>query len=334
MTNQQRDTIREALRRARTFIQYARYELEPGESQVGDQFPRQGCADKEIARLSAALAELDAPETQAMADHYYPCAKCGKIRTADQGGRIFTVCDECWPQLNTNSLETVLACIVCGGDRTVLGPYGESLESCPTCSPVSPPASPEGQCRFCGGTGKAIKVDALEVKDGKLVSVNPREADCICCDGTGFATPDASPEGERVHSDGIVKGAGEGDAGECECRKLRDAMEAIDATLCDCRYGSERPLVGECNCDIHAAHRIARAALSTPCKPDARDELIREAVEALARFVTSTPTFEYERCREGALGAWFAASDFVLGAAVHKKLVEHLEAGRGKRTHD
>ena len=26
----------------------------------------------------------------------YPCATCGKLRTADEGGTTFTICDECW----------------------------------------------------------------------------------------------------------------------------------------------------------------------------------------------------------------------------------------------
>ena len=26
----------------------------------------------------------------------YPCADCGILRSERQGGRIFTVCDECW----------------------------------------------------------------------------------------------------------------------------------------------------------------------------------------------------------------------------------------------
>jgi len=26
----------------------------------------------------------------------YPCVDCGKLRTAGEGGTIFTVCDECW----------------------------------------------------------------------------------------------------------------------------------------------------------------------------------------------------------------------------------------------
>lgn len=26
----------------------------------------------------------------------YPCADCGKMRSQDQGGTTFTVCDKCW----------------------------------------------------------------------------------------------------------------------------------------------------------------------------------------------------------------------------------------------
>jgi len=26
----------------------------------------------------------------------YPCLDCGKMRTKDEGGTTFTVCDECW----------------------------------------------------------------------------------------------------------------------------------------------------------------------------------------------------------------------------------------------
>jgi len=26
----------------------------------------------------------------------YPCADCGCMRSESQGGKIFTVCDECW----------------------------------------------------------------------------------------------------------------------------------------------------------------------------------------------------------------------------------------------
>lgn len=26
----------------------------------------------------------------------YPCDECGKLRSGDEGGTVFTVCDECW----------------------------------------------------------------------------------------------------------------------------------------------------------------------------------------------------------------------------------------------
>ena len=26
----------------------------------------------------------------------YPCATCGKMRSKNEGGTVFTVCDECW----------------------------------------------------------------------------------------------------------------------------------------------------------------------------------------------------------------------------------------------
>ena len=47
-----------------------------------------------------------------------------------------------------------------------------------------------------------------------------------------------------------------------EERQLRweadEALQDIDATLCACRYDNK----AGCNCDIHAAHAIARAALT------------------------------------------------------------------------
>jgi hypothetical protein len=29
-------------------------------------------------------------------DEVYPCADCGKLRSKNQGGTIFAVCDRCW----------------------------------------------------------------------------------------------------------------------------------------------------------------------------------------------------------------------------------------------
>lgn len=44
-----------ALEKARTFIEYARYELQDGKAELGDQFPRKADADEAIARINAAL---------------------------------------------------------------------------------------------------------------------------------------------------------------------------------------------------------------------------------------------------------------------------------------
>lgn len=29
-------------------------------------------------------------------ERIYPCADCGKMRSKNEGGTVFTVCDECW----------------------------------------------------------------------------------------------------------------------------------------------------------------------------------------------------------------------------------------------
>lgn len=31
-----------------------------------------------------------------MSERIYPCGKCGTLRTEAEGGRVFTVCDDCW----------------------------------------------------------------------------------------------------------------------------------------------------------------------------------------------------------------------------------------------
>lgn len=35
----------------------------------------------------------------------YPCAECGMPRTKDQGGTIFTVCDDCWGKAHSIMIE-------------------------------------------------------------------------------------------------------------------------------------------------------------------------------------------------------------------------------------
>jgi hypothetical protein len=46
-----------ALKKAKSFIEYARYELQPGKAQLGDQFPRQDDADAVLGLIEAALRE-------------------------------------------------------------------------------------------------------------------------------------------------------------------------------------------------------------------------------------------------------------------------------------
>lgn len=29
-------------------------------------------------------------------DRIYPCSDCGVLRSEEEGGKIFTVCDDCW----------------------------------------------------------------------------------------------------------------------------------------------------------------------------------------------------------------------------------------------
>lgn len=46
---------------------------------------------------SAEQAEAElAAERGKVEERLYPCADCGKLRTKDEGGTTFTVCDECW----------------------------------------------------------------------------------------------------------------------------------------------------------------------------------------------------------------------------------------------
>ena len=33
-------------------------------------------------------------------ERIYPCSMCGKLRSKDEGGTTFTVCDECWEKIH------------------------------------------------------------------------------------------------------------------------------------------------------------------------------------------------------------------------------------------
>lgn len=54
------------------------------------------------------------PEESPYEDHHdalqkgslYPCHKCGKLRTKEEGGTTFTICDECWDKAHPKSIDT------------------------------------------------------------------------------------------------------------------------------------------------------------------------------------------------------------------------------------
>jgi hypothetical protein len=52
-------TLEQALRRARMFIEYARYELKDGTADVGEQFPHKNDATTAIQEIDLALANHD-----------------------------------------------------------------------------------------------------------------------------------------------------------------------------------------------------------------------------------------------------------------------------------
>ena len=55
-------SLKTGLEWVKSFIEYARYELEPGEMQPGDQFPRQADADKAIRILEKEIAKRKGQE--------------------------------------------------------------------------------------------------------------------------------------------------------------------------------------------------------------------------------------------------------------------------------
>lgn len=45
------------------------------------------------------LTPNPAPEREkrcGKSDRIYPCSDCGVLRSEEEGGKIFTVCDDCW----------------------------------------------------------------------------------------------------------------------------------------------------------------------------------------------------------------------------------------------
>lgn len=88
-----------------------------------------------------------------------------------------------------------------------------------------------------------------------------------------------SPRKDRLYGDMQPDPSGDWtphDAAAKEIRRLREALENVDATLCECRYTSKPG----CNCDVHASHKIIYLALasSTPPSPKAKGEIDADKV--------------------------------------------------------
>ena len=87
----------------------------------------------------------------------YPCKKCGTLRSEDEGGKIFTLCDGCWDD-NGNGNAPKL-CPFCGGKarlRSVdrfpgLGIREEKFAyyyQCDVCACQGPWAKTEGNAKM------------------------------------------------------------------------------------------------------------------------------------------------------------------------------------------
>jgi hypothetical protein len=99
-------------------------------------------------------------------------------------------------------------------------------------------------------------------------------------------------------------------ARERESRKQAEAaLREVDGTLCECRYDDDEI---DCNCDLHAAHKIIAAALSKPIPQESRkqaeDQAFNAGIEAAA-----------ERVRDGS-----ARSAYSEIGAIHAKWVRAL----------
>jgi len=71
---------------------------------------------KVLARESGSLKPKEKPPNKDT-ERIYPCDMCGKLRSKDEGGTTFTVCDECWNKLHPKlPKEKPPFSAGCGGD--------------------------------------------------------------------------------------------------------------------------------------------------------------------------------------------------------------------------
>jgi Zn finger protein HypA/HybF involved in hydrogenase expression len=59
----------------------------------GDWVTDDQCLNKVCQKVDEIIDYLNKQEPK---EPTYPCDDCGKLRTKEEGGTVFTVCDECW----------------------------------------------------------------------------------------------------------------------------------------------------------------------------------------------------------------------------------------------
>lgn len=80
-----------------------------------------GCCE-----ICDALRALDKPCDD---DRIYPCDDCGKMRSKNEGGTTFTVCDECWDKQHGKNKP----CETCEGSGGEWSDGGKVYDECPDC---------------------------------------------------------------------------------------------------------------------------------------------------------------------------------------------------------
>lgn len=128
------------------------------------------------------------PSSAAPPQDAYPCDHCGRHRSKDQGGAMFTVCDECWDQRALDPLGIAAP----ADDDDVETPEEEAERRaafgrtgpCPPLVDLARAAQPEtaatgeAKCGTCGGRG-----EVQFIKAGMWTL-------CPTCRGTGLQPPE------------------------------------------------------------------------------------------------------------------------------------------------
>lgn len=95
----------------------------------------------------------------------YPCADCGKLRTKDEGGTTFTVCDECWDKHHSAPTPAVPGVLPTAREATDIGAEAHALWLA-LCGPFGPdvyrPDVHRGTACFVGCTRARRLLDARD----------------------------------------------------------------------------------------------------------------------------------------------------------------------------